>query len=236
MIYLIHLVFINFPQLNPDIIRVQTLIFYSSAALFMHGAELKDWVQRSMVEYAASRDLDLREGVAAACQPLVWWVVYNQFQFVPADLKEDAFAEGNVGLASAINGYNGTGQFSTYAVVCIYRRILSYLRKEHEAVKTISLNRPVFDDIELGNTLSFSQDSVYPSDISSISDKVYSAMRSHLNDRERRILELRYGLRSQALTLAEIGRRFKLSRERIRQIEAKALKKLRESGLEVLLE
>ena len=50
----------------------------------------------------------------------------------------------------------------------------------------------------------------------------------NLHERERRILELRFGLGNRKpLTLDEVGREFNLTRERIRQIEAKALTKLR---------
>jgi RNA polymerase primary sigma factor len=49
-----------------------------------------------------------------------------------------------------------------------------------------------------------------------------------LSDREREVLEMRFGLDDgQAHTLEEVGRRFSVTRERIRQIEAKALRKLR---------
>ena len=49
-----------------------------------------------------------------------------------------------------------------------------------------------------------------------------------LNDRERRVLELRFGLEDgRSRTLEEVGHEFGVTRERIRQIEAKALRKLR---------
>ena len=49
-----------------------------------------------------------------------------------------------------------------------------------------------------------------------------------LTPREKRVLELRYGLDDGIpRTLEEVGREFKVTRERIRQIEAKALRKLR---------
>jgi RNA polymerase sigma factor (sigma-70 family) len=49
-----------------------------------------------------------------------------------------------------------------------------------------------------------------------------------LNEREREIMRLRYGLGlDRELTLEEIGRRLSITRERVRQIEAKALLKMR---------
>ena len=49
-----------------------------------------------------------------------------------------------------------------------------------------------------------------------------------LNERESRVLRLRFGLDDgRGRTLEEVGRDFGVTRERIRQIEAKALRKLR---------
>jgi RNA polymerase primary sigma factor len=51
---------------------------------------------------------------------------------------------------------------------------------------------------------------------------------SHLSEQERQVLELRFGLEGQERhTLAEIGRQLDVSRERVRQVELKALRKLR---------
>ena len=49
-----------------------------------------------------------------------------------------------------------------------------------------------------------------------------------LSPRERRVLQLRFGLADgQQRTLEEVGKRFGVTRERVRQIEAKAIRKLR---------
>jgi RNA polymerase primary sigma factor len=49
-----------------------------------------------------------------------------------------------------------------------------------------------------------------------------------LTERERNVLSLRFGLKDgYSRTLEEVGRQFKVTRERIRQIEAKALRKMR---------
>ena len=51
---------------------------------------------------------------------------------------------------------------------------------------------------------------------------------SSLTPRERRVLQLRFGLEDgRSRTLEEVGKEFNVTRERIRQIEAKALRKLR---------
>jgi RNA polymerase primary sigma factor len=54
------------------------------------------------------------------------------------------------------------------------------------------------------------------------------AVLDSLTGRERRVLQLRFGLEDgRARTLEEVGKEFNVTRERIRQIEAKALRKLR---------
>ncbi len=62
-------------------------------------------------------------------------------------------------------------------------------------------------------------------------DDLCEAM-SHLTQRERSILNLRYGLAGEtALTLEQIGQRLSLTRERVRQLESEALRKLRDPHL-----
>ena len=49
-----------------------------------------------------------------------------------------------------------------------------------------------------------------------------------LDDRERRIIEMRFGIGTdRPMTLEEVGQHFNITRERVRQIEGKALRKLR---------
>jgi RNA polymerase primary sigma factor len=54
-----------------------------------------------------------------------------------------------------------------------------------------------------------------------------------LSDRERKVLELHFGLKDGvSRTLEEVGHEFRVTRERIRQIEAKALKRLKSPEIE----
>ena len=99
------------------------------------------------------------------------------------------------------------------------------------AQQPISLQSPVgdTDDANFGD---FIEDKAAdnPLDITSFSllkDKLGDVLCS-LTERERKVLELRFGLGDGcARTLEEVGQQFRVTRERIRQIEAKALRKMR---------
>ena len=104
------------------------------------------------------------------------------------------------------------------------------------AQRTTSLETPIGDeeDAELGDFIENS-DAPDPADVVSgiiakeSLDKVLKAM----DERERKVVELRFGFKGgQPRTLAEVSSRFNVSRERIRQIEAKALEHIK-AALEV---
>ncbi len=99
------------------------------------------------------------------------------------------------------------------------------------AQQPISLQSPVGDGEEtsLGDFIE-DKSMENPCDVASfaiLKDKLGDVL-SSLKERERRVLELRFGLGDgHARTLEEVGKQFRVTRERIRQIEAKALKKMR---------
>jgi RNA polymerase primary sigma factor len=95
----------------------------------------------------------------------------------------------------------------------------------------LSLEHPVGeeDDSELG---SFIEDEATPTPTQSVYDNLLrekvEEVLSTLSPREARILRLRFGLQNgRCYTLEEVGQKFGLTRERIRQIEGKALRRLR---------
>jgi len=95
----------------------------------------------------------------------------------------------------------------------------------------ISLEKPVGDDdeSEFGHFLSDST-ALLPDELAeeTMRNEALRAILQTLSHRERRVLELRYGLDGeQPRTLDEVGRTFNVTRERIRQIENQSLKKLR---------
>ncbi len=95
----------------------------------------------------------------------------------------------------------------------------------------ISLQSPISDgeDTNYGDFIE-DKSAENPSDSTSFSilkDRLGDVLTS-LTERERKVLEMRFGLGDgYARTLEEVGKQFKVTRERIRQIEAKALRKMR---------
>ena len=99
------------------------------------------------------------------------------------------------------------------------------------AQQPISLQAPVGDseDTSFGDFIE-DKSADNPTDMASYSllkDRLGDVLTS-LTERERKVLELRFGLTDgYSRTLEEVGKQFKVTRERIRQIEAKALRKMR---------
>ena len=99
------------------------------------------------------------------------------------------------------------------------------------AAEPLSLSEPLREDgdAELGDVVEDrGAQSPFESAATSLLPEEISRLLAPLDDREREILKLRFGLdRGEPRTLEEVGDHFKLTRERIRQIEARAMSKLR---------
>ena len=98
------------------------------------------------------------------------------------------------------------------------------------ARQPLSLDQPVGDheDSFFGEFLEDYRDDdpLYETNQATLKEQIHEAMQT-LNYREREILKLRYGLADgYAYTLEEVGKIFQVTRERVRQIESKAVKKL----------
>lgn len=102
------------------------------------------------------------------------------------------------------------------------------------ALEPLSLETPVGDkdSAQLSDFIQ-SQSVLTPQDVANnlIRREQLEQVLSRLTDREREVVSLRFGLNGDApCTLEEVGQRFRVTRERVRQIELRALKKLRRMG------
>jgi RNA polymerase sigma factor (sigma-70 family) len=142
-------------------------------------------------------------------------------------LKLRAQLEGSLGRTPTLAELAGEAELPLEKVV----EVLRY------AVDTVSLDEPVRDDgdAELGDFVE-DRNAVAPFDhaATSLLPGEIAKVLSCLDERERTILTLRFGLDGGGeRTLEEVAEHFGLTRERIRQIEARAMSKLRHPSADV---
>ena len=111
--------------------------------------------------------------------------------------------------------------------------ILELMAIQHNIVDTISLNAIIMnrddgpDELELGEIIKDPGPSPEDVAIQQSNEKILLRYINKLSPREQVIILYRFGFMGTSETLEQIGQRFGVSRERIRQVEKKALEKLR---------
>lgn len=102
------------------------------------------------------------------------------------------------------------------------------------AQKTTSLETPIGDEEDslLGDFIPDDRQATpYESTTKQLLKENIEELLETLSDREREVLRMRFGFEGQRpMTLEEVGKEFGVTRERIRQIEAKAIRKLKQTG------
>ena len=149
--------------------------------------------------------------------------------------QEDIISIGTIGLIKAVNSYNRSKgvRLGTYAARCIENEILMYFRASKKIQQEVSLNEAIGQDKE-GNTITFID--VIENDNVSIDEqidlkikvkKLYERISKVLKDREKTIIELRFGLNGEEpKTQNEIAGLLGISRSYVSRIESKAIEKL----------
>ena len=148
---------------------------------------------------------------------------------------EDLISIGTIGLIKGINTYKPDRgiRLATYASRCIENEILMHFRSQKKSMCDVSLSEVLDTDGE-GNSLSLmdvlSQDDEMSERIGELElcEKLKGLVSSALDEREARIIKLRYGLDgSPPMTQRETAKACGISRSYVSRIEKKALARLR---------
>ena len=149
--------------------------------------------------------------------------------------QDDLISIGTIGLIKGINSFNMDkgSKLSTYVSRCIDNEILMHLRATKKLGAEVYLNEPIGKDKD-DNVITLQE--VLENDERNIEDEVdikmkikslFEKMKSVLKDREKTILELRFGLGGhKPKTQHEIAEMMGISRSYVSRIETKAIGKL----------
>lgn len=156
---------------------------------------------------------------------------YNQ---VPGTDADDLISIGTIGLIKGISSFDGTKntKLATYAARCIENEILMHIRSGKKLQNEVSLSECLGHDSE-GNEITFMDIlTAEEVDVAELADlnidikKLYQYIDEVLNEREKKIIRLRYGLSGKAVTQRQIAKHMNISRSYVSRIEKKALIKL----------
>lgn len=150
--------------------------------------------------------------------------------------SEDLISLGTIGLIKAINSFDSSKgtRLVTYAARCIENEILMLMRSNKKTQGDVSLNDPIGTDKE-GNQILLmdiiggdEEDVIKEIDKKAQIKRLYENIKTRLDIRERKIIEMRYGLNDgNELTQSEIGEIMGISRSYVSRIEKKAIEKLK---------
>lgn len=167
-------------------------------------------------------------------------VVYIAKKFENSGINiEDLISIGSIGLMKGINSYKleKNIKLATYASRCIENEILMFLRKNNKIRSEISIEEPINIDSE-GNDLSLSDilgtdiDVIFKSIEESDNRKVLNTAIKNLNEREKIIMQLRYGFDGiDELTQKEVADKLGISQSYISRIEKKVINHLKKDFL-----
>lgn len=159
--------------------------------------------------------------------------VVRKYQNIDED-QEDLISIGCIGLIKAIDTFDvNRGRLATYACRCIDNEILMMLRNKRKKSKELSLYDPIGQDKE-GNEICLldileqeQRDIVDDMELQCQKKRLLEGLNTCLDQREREILILRYGLDgSRERTQNQVGEIFGISRSYVSRLEKKALQKL----------
>ena len=163
-------------------------------------------------------------------------VVYiaRKFDNTGAD-SDDLVSVGTIGLIKAVNSFRPDKniKLATYASRCIENEILMYLRRLVRVRNEVSFDEPLNTDWEgnellLSDILGTDSDSVYKDIESGVEKELLRSALARLPERERRIMNLRFGLDGrEEMTQKDVADLLGISQSYISRLEKKIISRLK---------
>ncbi len=189
--------------------------------------------EASMLAKLSNGDKQVRDNLIEHNLRLVVYIA-RRFENTGVDL-DDLVSVGTIGLIKAVGSFNSDKniKLATYASRCIENEILMHLRRTVKQKSEVSFDEPLNTDWE-GNELMLSDvmgtdgDVVYKRIENGVETELLGVALTKLNDREREIMELRYGLNGgEEKTQREVADMLGISQSYISRLEKKIIVRLK---------
>lgn len=222
--------------------NIKTIIFGNKGEIhYIGGAEILppplDPVREAQViaGLGGERDSEMK---ALLVEHNLRLVVYIAKKFDNTGVGvEDLISIGTIGLIKAINTFNPDKniKLATYASRCIENEILMYLRRNNKTKLEVSIDEPLNVDWDgnellLSDILGTEEDVIYRNIEEEVDRKLLRKALAKLSDRERIIVDLRFGLNTEdgaERTQKEVADLLGISQSYISRLEKKIIRRLK---------
>ena len=191
--------------------------------------------ERECLEKSANGDIAARNMLVEHNLRLVAHIIKKYYG--TQSEQDDLVSIGTIGLIKAINTFdmNKNIKLSSYASRCIENEILMYLRRNSKTRMEVSIDELLNVDWDgnellLSDILGTDEDVIYKDIEDEVEKKLLNKAISRLSERERQIVDLRFGLSSEdgtELTQKEVADLLGISQSYISRLEKKIIKRLK---------
>jgi len=219
--------------------RLWAKLFHRPGELYYIGSHdilpppLSTDEENSLLELLVKGDIEARTILIERNLRLVVYIA-RKFENTGVNI-EDLVSIGTIGLIKAVNTFNPEKKIklATYASRCIENEILMYLRRNNKVRLEVSFDEPLNVDWDgnellLSDVLGTEGDIIYKVMEDEVEKKLLKIALAKLNHRERKIMELRFGLADGVeKTQKEVADMLGISQSYISRLEKKILKRLK---------
>ena len=148
----------------------------------------------------------------------------------------DLISEGNIGLMKAIERFDMSKdvKFITYAVFWVKERMMSSIKANSSRIDSSLLDdfKDADSNDDCNNLIKDKVNDVEDEETSHSREDLFDGLMCVLNDKEKKIMEFSYGLcGNKEMSFQEIGKKYHISSERVRQIKLRSLDKIRMTAI-----
>ena len=192
------------------------------------AAEERDCFEKMSEGDAGARDTLIRHNLRLVAH------IIKKYYANSSD-QDDLISIGTIGLIKAVQTFDYTKgtRFATYGSRCVENEILMHFRSLKKTANDVSMEEPSHSDkdgssLSLMDMIADSEDVAERIELLVRAEQMYIDLDKCLDDREREIIVMRYGLfGTPALTQREAAKKLGISRSYVSRIEKRALEKLR---------